>query len=435
MANVPKAAEPKLKRRIYLGWWVIVASCFAWFPMGAMTFVTTMIFPFLQKERGWTATDLSLILACGSWGGIVAGPINGWICNHIGNRKSILIGVSIAALGCLGYMMTTELWQVLVFRVIFVTVGLSLGQTIGLQSIPRKWFAKYGAFGTGILYSNWAFWFAVVFPLTTGLAAAYGWRNAILMTVIPMWAICMISTYIGIWNSPEEKGLHPDGVTDEEWGKLQAARAARAKTAGQEASMTLREAFKTPQFYLLALCNLMSIEEIGLLQGNTTLMGLSVGMPAALTGLVGTALMVPAIITRAGSAFLADKFGKRRVLIIVAVLSVAVLIFGWLSVHDSTSLYVLVILCGIVVFSGAGIFPAVTGDLYGRKNLPQIMGFQSGITSVINGFITIGVGYINTATGGFNWMYFIMAMLFILQLVCLILLRPTNVAVANQTKL
>lgn len=431
MATVTAGAKPKSK--FYYGWWVAIGVTIVYCAYCSINWVNTICFPLLQKEFGWTATDLGLLMAISTWGSVLWSPIGGWICNRLGNRRTILIFFFLDAGVVLLYTTITALWQMVIYYSILAGFFNVTGSMVATMSLPRKWFIKHAGLATGLTGGVWGFISSVVFPGMSFLGAALGWRQAIFI-LVPIYAVIGIVTAVFlIHNSPEERGLHPDGVSDEDFKKLQAAMAAGNR---EETSMTLGQALRTPQLWMLGIAYGLTMDELGVIQGQSTVMATTYGVPIALAGIAMSALMIPAIISRTAIGPMGDRWGRRRMLIWSSAVAALVEVGGWLFVQDETTLLVFLVILGLTMMAGMTLVPPLCGDLFGRKNLAQIWGVCFAISSLVSGFVSLLTGYIRTVTGTYNLVFLVLAVNFVAQIILVVLfLRPTGVERQNLGKL
>jgi len=417
----------KPKKGLFRGWWVIIGALLAYSGIACMYWMTSMIFPLLRAEFGWDAGDLGLLMAATTWLGILWAPIGGWICDRIGNRMTVVVMAIICAGAVLMYTTVTEIWQLFIYWPVIVGFSIQAALIVGIMSLPRKWFMKRAALAAGLLGGFWGVVSSIVFPLVSSVSANIGWRQTIYIMVPIFAALAIFAALFLIKNSPEDIGENVDGMTDEE---LKNFRAAMGAAGGQEAFMTRGEAMRTPQFWLLALGYGVTMGGTSCIQGNATLMAVTYGIPLAAAGTAMSALMIPAIFSRTGVGPLGDKFGKKRMLMLSSGICAAFLLAGWLFVTNSISLYVLMVALGLVLMAGMTLAPPIYGDLFGRKYLAGIMGLGGGVAIASSGLSVLAFGYISKAFS-YNVGFLFLAAVFVLQVVCFFLLRPTKVQIAN----
>ena len=407
-----------------MGWRVIAGCVVCYSTIAAFYWIVPMIFPQLQKEFGWTATDLGLFIAVASWLVILWAPLGGWICDRIGSQRTIMIFSTVALVAVLMYTRMTEKWQLYLLFGVLCGLGVQIGSSIGVVSLPRKWFTKRAALASGIMGGGWGLFSAIAFPAVGSLASGIGWRQAIFIVAPAVYVLTILAAVFLIRDSPEKMGVRVDGAP---------APSSVDKAQKDEAFMTRGEVLRTPQFWMLSIIYGVSLADLGTIQANTTIMAVTYGIPVAEAGTAMTALMIPAIFARIGIGPLGDRFGRRKMLWIASGTCAVFLLAGWLRVNNTVSLYVFLVLLGLVLMAGATLIPSLWGDLFGRKYLASIMGLGFMLAVVVQGLSTLLVGFIRTATGSYNLAFFFLGVLFIIQVILLFVLRPTRVEKANMT--
>jgi MFS family permease len=320
----------KRKSGLFYGWWVILGACLGYTASSSMNWVTSMVFPQLQKEMGWTAADLGFLLAATVWLGLLWAPFGGWLCDRIGNRWAIIVGLLIAGGAVLIYTTVHQIWQLFIFYPILTGIGVQIAGQIGSMSLPRKWFIKRSALVAGVIGGFWGITSSLIFPAVTELAASKGWRQTIFIMVPTIIIIAIAVIFFVVRDSPEKKGLHPDGVPDVDWQSIQASRPWSRTVA--EHNLTRSQALRTPQFWLIAFSYGVTLASLTIVQGNATLMAEWVGIPLSAAGTAMTALMIPAIFSRILVGIMGDRFGKKKVLVFTAACNVVIFFAGWLLV-------------------------------------------------------------------------------------------------------
>lgn len=405
------------KKGQFFGWRVIYGCMLSYSAVASIGWIFTMTFPQLQKEFGWTATDLGLILALGTWLGVLWAIVGGWICDRVGNRWFIIIFSIVAGASVLMYTVVTQIWQMYIFYPILVSFASQTVMMIGVLSLPRKWFLKRAALASGLIGGFWGLVSSIVFPLVSSLATNIGWRHTIFIIVPTLTFIAVLAAVLLIRDTPEKMGLTMDGIPVTKVEPI--------------TGMTRGEAIRTPQFWLLAIIWGVSAADFGAVQGNITLMAVNYGIPAAAAGTAMTVMMVPAIFSRIGIGPLGDRFGKKRMLWVSSAICTAFFLGGSLFVHNPISLYVFLGLLGLVMMAGITLIPPLWGDLFGRKNLAGIMGIGTAIGVIVAGLITLTIGLLRTVTGYYNLGFLFLGIMFGVQVVLLFILRPTKFETTN----
>jgi MFS family permease len=410
------------RKGIFYGWWVAIACSVIYGLSSIGHYATSIFFPFMSAEMGWTEADLGMVFSVYLWVFVGAGFLAGYLVDRIGGRKTFIIG---AIIGCTGLVLLStinSLTQVLVYYSVITSVGIALQLVVPTQAVARKWFVKRAGLVAGIIAATFGVAAAVLFPLLTQLAAAQGWHSTLWQCAIGVEAIVILLAVFVVRDTPESIGLRPNGASEPIGEAGQSGEDAPA-----EPYYSLKQALKTPQVWLIAISIGFAAMVVVTFIGHLTMWGLKVGIESAATGQLMTAWAIPSIIARLVGGWLGDKLGKRPVLIGACAILVGVMIYGWLGVHDPSSLYAFSIAGGFFMIVPVVLATPFLGDLFGRRYLGTIGGFLGIIGGLITGFGPWLWGYIAATTGSYNRVLLYMAIGYVISCICVAFIRPTEV--------
>ncbi len=258
-----------------------------------------------------------------------------------------------------------------------VTYGLIAGAGCGLGyacPIPtiRKWFPDKPGLSVGLVVMGFGLSALIFAPLQHHLIDTYGisttfWIIGLVLLVIAVLAASLLK------NPPE--GWKPTG-----WSPPQKSDTSVA-TGPRE--YTQKEVVKTGQFWLtwvifvfMAAAGLMVI-------GHVAAYAEEIGLIAATAAIATGVLSVFNAGGRPGSGFFSDKIGViKTMLILFAVQGIMMLVFPHFATTTAT-LFVTVAIVGFCFGANFAIFPSITADSFGIKN----MGANYGLV-----FTAYGVG-------------------------------------------
>ena len=229
----------------YYGW-VIVGVAFVGSGLasgvalwGASVFVIPM-----TEELGWNrATFFVAFAARGAVIGLVSPFVGPIFDSRHGPRLAMVGGGVLLAASMYGLQLTEHLWQfVLLFGIVGGLSDLGSGFTIS-QIIVPKWFVRRRGRALGVAIAGVGLG-ATVFPGTvSALVDAVGWRNAWVYLGLAAGAITVV---LGLFvrTQPEDVGLLPDGEPPVDVDGTPSSHV-------EEASLTTREALRSPAFWML----------------------------------------------------------------------------------------------------------------------------------------------------------------------------------------
>jgi MFS family permease len=416
--------------KIYFGWWQTLVTC-TWGGLGSG--FSTLGISVLFKP---IATDLSLSRAAASLaagvsrleGGLVA-PVTGWLSDKYGPKWVIFTGACIVVIGLVLMYFINSLWQYIVVWGAIIGSGSNLAFTLAIDKTITNWFIKKRgrAFATrfvliGILG-------VILLPIVTWLVTTQGWRMANLI-----WAVVMFTGLPFLWffvkrKRPEYYGLLPDGapMTEEAADTSQMIdTGVEYATSLGETEFTIRQALKTPSYWLLAL---------GFSAGTTAYGAINVHLISFLTDIgidpgAAGGMMALMVFFNIPSTFLTGFFADRvrtdhlRFLLVgvflLQVIGITVIILS----QTIAMIYVFLILFGFG--SGANIIVRILieGRFFGRKAFASIHGVTNLLHAPI-GFVTpIFAGWIYDTTGSYTIAFVSFATLTMAGACLVFFLRP-----------
>jgi MFS transporter, OFA family, oxalate/formate antiporter len=266
--------------------------------------------------------------------------------------------------------LATEAWQLLLSYSLLLAIGTGAVYGIAISTASR-WFQKNRELSVGIASSGGGIGMLAMSPLVAYLIDTYDWRMA--YTVIGVISLLLpMSFALLMEKDPAEIGLQPDGA------KPEPATGVTENSAPQhEGSITLGEAIKTSQFWLIFFIWVFfsSVMHIGTTHAIPH--AIDIGIPAIQASLILTiagGAMIP------GTFFFGaapDKTGRKRGLAgctILIAIGMAWLIFA----QQLWGLYLFAVILGLTLGGLAATLSAMTSDIFGLRNIGVIMGFGVG---------------------------------------------------------
>jgi MFS family permease len=215
--------------------WLLLAAAFTTFAVGAacMHSYTVFLVAFIEAF-GWSRGESSVAYSVSQLVTGATSPLVGVLVDRLGPRRLILMGGFLLAAGLLAGAYANALWQVIVLYGIVMTLGANcLGLVVFVPVLSRR-FVRNRGMAVAVVQSANGFARAFSAPLSQALIAGLGWRGAYLalggfmtLAVLPLGAMFRTSA------AP--------------------LRAGRSGTVAASGEWTLRQAMRTPHFWLLSL--------------------------------------------------------------------------------------------------------------------------------------------------------------------------------------
>src|SRR5918993_1079277 len=202
-------------------------------------------YDFMVREFGWSRAQVTSGNAISK---LLIGPLfgfaAGWIVDRFGPRRLMMVGIVMAGGALIGLAHMTALWMFYLFY-IFNALGYVCGGPLPNQVLLSRWFDKARGKAMGFAYLGIGIGGYLVLKLSPRLVGAFGWRGAPQVLGILIILLALPLAYF-VRDEPDAPapGAAPGGAAP--------------------ASLTpIRDLFRNPAFYLLALGSMCSIGAVG----------------------------------------------------------------------------------------------------------------------------------------------------------------------------
>ena len=195
---------------MFFGWYIVGASfLISLYVSGSINLGFTAVFEPIAHEMGWSYIQISLAASLrGLETGLLA-PLAGMLIDRWGPRPVVMSG---AVLTGFGLLLLSRINSLAMFYTafIFIAAGLSTANSALLMTAVANWFQKKAGLAMGIAASGVAFG-GLLIPLITLLVDTFGWRPAMVIIALGMWAIPLPLSLM-LRHKPEHYGCRPDGL-------------------------------------------------------------------------------------------------------------------------------------------------------------------------------------------------------------------------------
>jgi MFS transporter, OFA family, oxalate/formate antiporter len=271
--------------------------------------------------------------------------------------------------------------------------GFGMGTTYTtIIACCQKWFPDRRGLITGLIVSALGFGGFIFTPIARQLIGSYGVLATFVWFSVIFCAVCLAGSVFLV--NP------PDGYKPEGWTAPAAKKGAHIVQDFSSAAMV-----RTPQFYMVTFTLMLACAAGLMVIPFAKVLGTQGGLSetAATSG-----VMIIALFNSFGRLFwgaMSDKLGRKNT--ILALLLVAGVTMLFLAAAKSFLILGLIAIIAFMYGGYLGVFPALTADYFGIKNMGMnyglvLLGF--GVAAVASPFIA---GYIKDATGGFNTSFLI----------------------------
>jgi len=405
--------------KVFFGWWTVLAGSLlsAW-GIGFQTHGFSALFKPIASEFGFSRTATSVAPSIGRLGGGLEAPLVGGLVDRFGPRFLIIIGMFIAGLGLILMNFINSLWAFYVVWGVILGTGISIGLEIPIDKAIASWFVKKRGIALSVrwLFTGLA---GLVLSLVAWLVSTQGWRVTCVIGGLGIWFVGLPLAWLLVKpRRPEYYGLLPDGTTteakpDEDISRM-IDRGVDYAAEVQEVEFTLRQALRTPAYWLLIAA--VSVRMVGFSAILThgvpfiTDMGFESVKAAALLGVI-ILISTP---SRLIGGFLMDRVQTRyiRFLMAGAFLLQAVGVTTFLLNQTIAMIYVFLILFWLGVGIALPLEAGIRARYFGRKAFGSIGGTSMIFTTPIGVVAPIYAGWVYDNTGSYIPAFILFAILF-----------------------
>ena len=237
VVSATSVARPLFRiRRPYYGWWVLVGMVVALIVAEGLTFGSFGAYVEPLEERfGWSRTQVSLgfSVTVGTVG--LCAPIIGWLIDHVGPRRLMLIGAPLCAVSFTLLAFMTELWQWYAW-ISLNAIALGCVAYIPAQALAVRWFNRHRAAAVSVIGASLWLGQLAMLPVVQSIISAWGWRDAFLYSGIMVLAAYAVA-FLLVRDAPPPG--HPELESSDE-PQSSAASSALPVAAGVSTRVALR---------------------------------------------------------------------------------------------------------------------------------------------------------------------------------------------------
>lgn len=308
-----------------------------------------LFYPDFFRELGWTRQQVTSGNAYSKIAVALAfGFIAGKLVDRFGPRRSMLAGIIMAGGALVGLSYVTTLGAFYFFYV-FNALGYVFGGPLPNQVLLSRWFDQARGKAMGVAYLGIGIGGTIVPGLVYWMTATYGWRGALRALGLLMIVIALPCA----WFVKEP---------------------VRAATAARQSIQSLGTILSRRSFYLLMIGSMASIGAVGGTMQNLSLyLRLDRGFSPGDIAATFSAILAGSIVGRLTMGWLADRWAKKHVMILIYVIVAAAIPLLFYAPTPMT-----LKLCAFVFGVGLGgdymIIPLMAADMYGVAVLGRVMG-------------------------------------------------------------
>jgi len=424
-----------IKRRrfptIFAGWWMnLVTGIYSGLGHGFTGYGVSVIFKPLAADLGLTRAATAWATGIGRLQGSIEAPITGWLSDRFGPKWVIVVGICFISTGLVLMNFVDSAWSYYVVWGVVTAVGTNLALTIAIDKALTDWFIRKRGLAFGIRFVIIGICGVIVLPIITWLVTTHGWRMACLVWAGVMFTGIPFSWYFVKQKRPEYYGLLPDGVTVESDTvtdtEVMIDRGVEYAAGFEEVEFTLRQAVKTPAYWLMTVSWISAMVVAGAINIHCIPFLTDMGIDETVAGGMMAMMVFFTIPARFIGGLLADRVRKNRLqyLVAAAFLFQAVGIAAFLLNQSIPMVYVFLILFGFGSGAPVSLRLAIGGRFFGRKAFASIQGSSMVFTAPAALLSPVYAGWVYDTTGNYITAFTLFAGLAALSAVLMCLVRP-----------
>jgi sugar phosphate permease len=338
-------------------------------------------YDFMVRDFGWSRTQVTSGNALSK---LVVGPLfgflAGWIVDRFGPRRLMIAGILMAGIALIGIGSIGTLAGFYFFY-LFNAVGYVCGGPLPNQVLLSRWFTAARGRAMGFAYLGIGVGGALVPLVSVRLVEAFGWQGALRVLGVVIIVIAL-PLALFVKEAPPAAGASA--------GPVRAAPGA------------IGDVLRRPEFYLLLVGSMCSIAAVGAANQNLKLFlsidhGYSQGDAAKIVSLI----LASSLVGRLGMGWLADRWPKQRVMLLIYLLVAAALPILLFSTTRA-GFIVFAIIFGIGLGGEYMVIPLMAAELFGVRVLGRAMGIVLTADGVAEATVPMLVARLRDSTGSYT---------------------------------
>jgi len=371
--------------KLQYGWVVVAAGALLGCVAMGSTFSLAVFLQPMSEATGWSRTGVSLAMTLVFINMGVGGFFWGALTDRLGPRIVVLSG---AVLLGAGLALASRATSLIEFQVVYgILVGAAAGSVFAPMMVTvTGWFEKHRSLAVSLVSAGMGVAPMTISPFARWLISTYDWRTAMMTIGIMAWVLLIPAALLV--RRPPAAG----------------ATAAGPATVAAESAMSAGEAFRSPQFIVLALTfglccaahsgPIFHMVSYAIGCGIAPMAAVSIYSVEGLSGLGGRLLL----------GLLADRFGAKRILI-AGLLVQSAAIAGYLLVNRLGEFYTLAIVFGIAYGGVMPLYAVLARESFGQAVMGTVFGAMTMVSSIGMAFGPWAGGRIFDAFNSYMWLY------------------------------
>ena len=349
--------------------------------VGLALYGLPFFYDFMVRDFGWSRAQVTSGNALSK---LVVGPLlgfaAGWIVDRFGPRRLMIAGIVMAGIAVFGLGSIHTLSGFYLFY-LFNAVGYLCGGPLPNQVLLSRWFTAARGRAMGFAYLGIGAGGALVPLLAVRLVQAFGWHDALRVLGVLIVLIGLPLALV-VRESPPVSGTP-------------------APARHADPKVPIREVVRQPAFYLLMFGSMCSIAAVGGANQHLKLyLSIDHGYSQQAAAGIASLTLAASLIGRLLMGWLADRWPKKRVMLLIYLLVAAALPIPLLATTRG-AIVVYAILFGIGLGGEYMVIPLMAAELFGVRVLGRAMGLVLAADGVAEALAPVLVGRLHDVSGNY----------------------------------
>ena len=300
---------------------------------------------------------------------------------------------------------------------VLIGTAHGFGFAIAIDKMLTDWFISKRGLAIGLRFALMGIVGAIILPLISWLITAQGWRITCLIWAGVIFACIPFALYFVRQRRPEYYGLLPDGArleasTDADREGM-IARGVEYAAGFQETEFTLREAMRTPSYWILTVALILFRAVIGGFYIHCIPFLTDMGIDPVVAGSMMAMMVFFTIPSRFLGGAIVDRVSKEHLKFLMAgaFVSMGIGIAAFLLIQTTATVYILLILFGLGSGSFIPLDIVIRGRYFGRNAYGSIQGTSTIFAAPITFFAPVFTGWVYDVTGSYMNAFVIFAVI------------------------
>ncbi|HET9141353.1 MFS transporter [Actinophytocola sp.] len=246
MTQLQDRRTTRALRRPHWAWIIATVSFITLIGAAGFRAVPSVLIDPLHEEFGWSRATIGLAVSINLVLFGLFSPFAAALMDRVGMRRVVVAALLLVAAGAGLTVFMTASWQLLLCWGVLVGLGTGSMAMTFVATVTSRWFVRHRGLVSGILTAAGATGQLIFLPLVAALATEHGWRTPAVVVALAALAVVPL-VLVFLRDHPADVGTTAYGATGDE-----PAPAPVTGSSAARALRTLRDAARTPTFWLLA---------------------------------------------------------------------------------------------------------------------------------------------------------------------------------------